>query len=149
MSEATATIDFAPVVERIRKECSNFRAVDFAMSFEAIKERGVPALPCAFVLPSSEKASANKLGSGGVHNQVRFAFQVYTLVKFAGDTLGGKAVDLLKRERDPLHQALLAWSVPGADSPTEFARAGFVAFMNGTLVWYDQFEFDGFYRRVP
>lgn len=142
-------MDYAPVVERIRSECAGYRLVDFSASFEALRDRGLPVLPAAFVLPGKEAGTRNKLGSGGVHNPVRFRFRVYTLVKFAGDAMGGKAVDILEPLRLPLRDALMSWKVPGADSSTEFGEADFVQFQDGILVFYDQFEFDGFYRRVP
>lgn len=144
-------MDYAPAVERIRAQCPGYKLVDFAASFEALRARGMPALPAAFVLHGPERGSPNQLGSGAVHNKVRFRFRVYHLVKYAGDALGGEAMDILEPLRSPLQDALLAWKLPSpnADSPVEFDEADFVQFLNGVLVFYDQFAFDGFYRRVP
>lgn len=144
-------MDYEPVVVRIRAQCPAYKLVDFAASFEALKARGIPPLPAAFLLPGKESGSRNKLGSGGVHNQVRFRFRVYHMVKYAGDVLGGKAVDILEPLRAPLRNALMAWRPPApeADSSIEFGEADFVQFIEGVMVFYDQFEFDGKYRRVP
>jgi hypothetical protein len=154
-------MDLAPAVDRIRTQCPGYRIVDFSATFEALKARGTPALPAGFVLPGKESGSRNSLGSGGVHNLVRFRFRVYTLVKFAGDAFGQKAMDILEPLRAPLRTALMAWRLPlppappagqaiaQPDSSIEFGEADFVQFVDGVLVFYDQFEFDGFYRRVP
>lgn len=152
-------MDYTAVVDRLRQECPAYRLVDFAASFEALKERGLPALPAAFVLPAKESGSRNK-NAGGVHNAVRFRFRVFTMCKFAGDQLGGKALDILAPLRTQVRAALLAWRLPvppdpapgelisKPDSAVEFGEADFVQFADGILVFYDQFEFDGYYRRV-
>lgn len=153
-------MDYASVVDRIRQLCALYRIVDFSATFEAMKARGIPQLPAAFVLPGRESGSRNK-NAGAVHNQVRFRFRVYTFVKYAGDAYGQKAIDLLEPPRKQLRDALLAWRLPvpadpppgesiaKPDSSVEFGEADFVQFVDGILVFYDQFEFDGFYRRVP
>lgn len=141
-------MDYAPIVERIRTEVPAFKLVDFAATFEALRERGLPTLPAAFVLPGQETARPNSL-AGGVHNQVRFRIRVYLFVKFAGDALGGKVQDYLEALRAPLRDALLAWQPPGADGVIEFEAGQPEQLANGILVWRDQFAVDGYYRRVP
>lgn len=140
-------MDLAPVVERIRAEVPAFKVVDFAATFEALRERGLPSLPAAFVMPGPESARPNSLASG-VHNQVRFRVRVYLFVKYAGDALGGRAQDYLEALRVPLREALMAWQPPGADGVVEFAGAGPEQLANGILVWRDEFAFDGYYRRT-
>ena len=141
-------MDYAPIVERIRAQVPAFKLVDFAATFEALRERGLPTLPAAFVLPGQETARANSLASG-VHNQVRLRIRVYLFVKFAGDALGGRANDYLEALRAPLREALMAWQPPGADGVIEFDGGQPEQLANGILVWRDQFAVDGYYRRVP
>lgn len=142
-------MDYAPVVERIRAQVPAFRLVDFAATYEALKERGLPALPAAFVMPGNETSRPNSLGSGGVHNQVRFRIRVYLFTKYAGDALGGKAHDYLEALRAPLRGALMAWQPPGADGVIEFDSGQPEQLANGIFVWRDQFAVDGYYRRIP
>lgn len=143
-------MDYAPIVERIRSEVPAFKIVDYAATFEALRERGLPAMPAAFVLPGNETARPNSL-AGGVDNEVRFRIRVYLFVKFAGDALGGKAQDYLEALRKPLRDALMAWQPPveGVDGVIEFEAAQPEQLANGILVWRDQFAVDGHYRRVP
>lgn len=142
------TADLEPIVERIRTEVPALRIVDFAATFDALRERGLPAMPAAFVLPDNEAAERNKLASG-VHQKVLVGFAVFLYVKHAGDALGGKAKDQVKPLRDPLLEALLAWSPPGADGVIEFRGGRTAALQGGVLVWRDAFAFETFYRRVP
>lgn len=144
-------MDYAPVVVRIREQAPVFKVVDFAATYEALKERGLPALPAAFVMPGPESAKPNVLGTGGVHQQVRFRIRVYLFVKYAGDALGGKVQDYLEVLRRPLRDALLAWQPPGegVDGVIEFDGAQPEQLANGILVWRDQFAVDGYYRRIP
>lgn len=141
-------MDYAPIVERIRTEVPGFKVVDFAATFEALKERGLPAMPAAFVMPGPEVVGPNELSWGAVHQPVRFRIRVYLFVKYAGDSLGGKAQDYLEALRAPLRDALLAWQPPGVDGQIEAAGAAPAQLAGGILVWRDEFAVDGHYRKV-
>jgi hypothetical protein len=153
-------IDLGSVVTRVREQCPSFRLVDFSATFEALKARGLPALPGTFVLPGQETPVANKLGTGAIHNPVRFRFRTYHVAKYAGDAWGAQAKDLLAPLRKEVINALFGWRLPDpaagepgevvvkVDSACEFGGADFVQFLDGALVFYDQFEFNGYYRRV-
>ncbi len=143
-----ATADLAPVVERIRTGTTVFRVVDFAATFEALRARGLPALPASFVMPEAEATAPNKLASG-VSQEVTVRFAVWLFAKYAGDALGGRAIDLLKPLRDPLFEALLAWQPAGADGVVEFAGGRMAQLSDGILVWRDAFAFNTRYRRIP
>lgn len=145
---AVATPDYEPIVTRVRSQVPGFAIVDFAATYDALRDRGVLAMPAGFVLPDAELSSTNKLASG-VHQKVVVRFFVYLFVKFAGDALGSKAKDLVKPLRDPLFEALLAWNPPGADGVIEFAGGRTEQLRDGVLVWRDAFAFETFYRRVP
>lgn len=143
-------MDYSPVIEKIRKDVPDFRLVDFAATFEALRERGLPAMPAVFLLPGNEAAGRNDRSRGAVHQAVRFQFRLYLFVKYAGDALGAAATDYLEALRGPLRAALLGWQPPveGVDGEVEFDGGRPEQLANGILVWRDQFAFDGYYRKV-
>lgn len=143
------TPDYKPIVVRIRTEVPEYRLVDFAINFEALRAKGIAAMPAGYVIPDNEKAGANA-NAGAVSQKIVVGFSVHTFVKFAGDALGDEAIDLLKPLRDPLLEALLAWKpFPEADGVIHFAGAQRQALGGGTLQWRDSFTFEHRYRRAP
>lgn len=141
-------MNLASLITRAREKAPGFRIVDFALTFDAIKERGIPAFPALFVMPQAESATPNSLATGAHHQKTTWAWRAYLYVKSARQNLGEGSSDELGPLRDQLIDAWMGWQPEGADGTVEFAGGRVVGLSGGVLVWQDDFNVTSFYRKV-
>lgn len=131
-------MNLGSIAERIRDQCSLFKLVGGAAAFDRARE-GLTTLPAAFVLPAEESAQPSPFMDGFVQQHVDVAFSVALAVRNLADATGAAALDELQPARDPLFDALLAWTPAGCDQHCEFKSGRLLAFTNGVLWWVDVF----------
>lgn len=136
------------IVKQARDSCENFRIVDYALTLEALKSRGIPALPALFVLPVKETATPNSLATGAHHQQTTWRWRGYLYIKSAKQDLGESLDDELKPHRDKLLDAWLGYQPDGADGTTNFDQGSIVGLESGVLIWADDYYVTSHYRKL-
>lgn len=142
-----AGIDLKVCAQRITETVEGYRKVGAAVDFDTAVRVGVPMDVCAFVLPGPQSPTENDGDVAGVLQEVACVFSVVTAVRNVRDATGEAAMDSLKPFREPLFDALIAWS-PDADvfGPVTYAGGQQIAFANGTLFYQDDFVTSYFIR---
>ena len=136
------------IVYRAKDKCDQFRIVDYAMTLEKLKEKGIPAMPALFVMPVSETATPNNLATAAHHQQTTWRWRGYLYLKSARQDFGKGLSDELKPYRDALLDAWLGWQPSGADGTVNFDRGSIVGLESGVLVWQDDYYVTSHYRRL-
>lgn len=128
------------IIDRLTEEVAELKSVggaaDFTSAAEAIKRK-----PSAFVLPSSERASASSTGTMVTSqlNTVRFAVMI--AVQNLRDSRGETAQADLLPIRTAILTALHGWQ-PEADGefdPIEYGGGRLLQLTDQVLWWQDEF----------
>lgn len=96
------------------------------------------ACPVFFVVPESDSAAPNRMGTRVLDQKLTENFGVIVVVE--GKVRGGDTVDdALKREVDRVTDALLMWTHPEAGSPTEYAGGRLLSTDGYRVAWLVRF----------
>ncbi len=145
MSGMFPQLDVPSWIGRLREKAESFRSIAGAAELAAAEDSTVVA-PACFVYPLREAAEANPYGTG--HSQRVTAYMgVVIAVKNLRDPRGAAAQQDLKRLRQEVFDALIAWAPDADSSPVNCAGARLVRFNNAVLWWQDDFTTQ-FHRRV-
>lgn len=136
------------IVVRARSQAQAYRLVDYALTFDLVKAKGITTLPALIVMPLTDTPQPNRLATGAIHQETVWSWRAFSYVKSARQDLGKGANDELTPVRASLFDAWLGWQPEGASGITEFAGGKVVAISSGVLVWQDDFRCKSFYRRV-
>lgn len=136
------------IVVRARAQATVFRLVDYALTVEALKERGIPTMPACFVMPVSDSPSPNTLATGAHHQKTTWTWRGYIYVKSARQDFGKGVTDELTPLREALRAAWMGWQPTGADGTTNCGPGRIVGLESGVLIWQDDYYVTSYYRRL-
>lgn len=134
-----------PIIDRIRAECPQFKAVKGAAEYETAVTSGSVANPSAFVIYGTERANVNKGGSEAHIQNVRADFGVILAIRnYRVDELGTAQAADLETMRVALRQALVGWTHPSHAAATNISFTGGQnsGLKNGTLWWTERFTYN-------
>jgi hypothetical protein len=141
-------MNLAPIVARAREKAVKFRLVDFALTAELLKARGIPTLPALMVMPLADAPQPNRLATGAIHQATTWTWRAYIYVKSARQDFGGDLADELQPLRESLRDAWHGWQPEGADGVIELGPGRVASLGDGILVWQDDFNVKSYYRKV-
>jgi len=121
----------APIIARLRDQCTGFKFIGGAMDLSESTLQAVN-FPAAFVLPISESDSA--LGT----NTQEQVWAIVTAIK-AVRTAAVDQSSELSSLREQIKAALLAWRSDTQTSPTVFSGGQLESVEAGALIWIDQY----------
>lgn len=104
--------------------------------------------PCAFVVPSADRAGSNTAGTGVVRQRVTYQFSVITGFVIEGDEEA--ALDEIDRiARQAVGEALIGWQPPDAQTPIVYVGGRMVSYDidNRRVFWGGDYAAD-YYERV-
>lgn len=120
-----------PVIDQLAG--LGFRTIDGVAGLADV-ENSLKALPAAFVAPSDEAASANRLAAGAIDQRVVASFSVI-IVLAASARLAGKASEDLHETALAVTNALAGWTHPDMSAPTEYRRGRLLSLRPGQIWW--------------
>lgn len=107
------------IIARLEAKVTDIKSVGGALAFTTLKDGAVKRSPAAFVLPGNERASENRLSTGGIRQKVSVRFKVLLAFQRPGAS-GGKSIDDFEAIRKSLHGALIGWRSDGMQKPVTY-----------------------------
>lgn len=135
---AIALFDASLIIARLQAQVSALKlvagAADLAAASEAVKQ-----LPCAFVLPLSERTGRSSTGTMIVsqHNESRFG--VVIAAQNLRDPRGQQAQVDVRTLRAACMTALLGWTPDANSDPCEYGGGRLLELDNLVLWWQDEY----------
>jgi len=124
-----------PIVDRLIER--KLRNVSGLLEWAGLTE-APRAAPAFFVVPESDIAAPNAMGTLVVDQKLTENFGVIVVVE--GKARGGDIVDdALKEQVDLVMDALLMWRHPEASKPTEYAGGRLVSAEGYRVAWLVRF----------
>ena len=114
-------LDLDPFIDRIRAT-GHFKTVEGVLAVADIRKEHLLALPAAFVLPESESATTNQIGTGAFEQIVTTMVGVVIVVGADG-ARKGTGGSTLHRAENCVGPALVAARIDGLARPVEYADA--------------------------
>lgn len=143
-------LSFAPVLERLRTQCSLFKDIGFAVNqAEAIDD--TKRMPALYLLPATLRATAQKASSGIHIQQVTEQFDLVYFLNVTGAITGTAA--RAKKQEDETQQytaqvwsAIVGWTWSPTITPITVV-SGQLALLDSTrMIFSERFEVSSEYR---
>lgn len=141
-------MNLEPILTRAREAATAFRLVDYALTFDLVKARGITTLPAMIMMPLGDAPKKNTLSTGAIDQATTWSWRAFIYVKSARQDLGKGANDELHPLRQSLRDAWHGWKPEGADGVIELGPGKVVGINDGVLVWQDDFSVTSRYRRT-
>ncbi|MFY9350106.1 MAG: hypothetical protein WBL20_10285 [Sphingobium sp.] len=124
-----------PIVDRLGE--AGLRHVSGLLEWASLTE-APRAVPAFFVVPESDTAGPNKMGTQVLDQRVAEQFGVIVVVeaRARGDNM---VDDGLQKQVDRVVDALLLWRHPEADSPTEYGGGRLLSADGYRVAWLIRF----------
>jgi hypothetical protein len=134
-----------PIIQRL--EPIGLRLIEGAVEFAGLN--APPSrLPAAYVVPQSEEAAANRLGTYAIDQRVTETIAVVLVLDAARRGGGGAVSEELEDWSDRIRDRLLGWQHPDAAIGFEYAGGQLLSADGTTLAWALRFKSVRHIRKV-
>lgn len=143
-------LDFSPVVQRLRAQCSLFRDIDFASNQpEAIED--IKRMPALYLLPANWRAASQRASTGIHIQQVVEQFDLLYFINVTGAMKGtaarsAKLQDTVNAHTSAVWQAIVGWTWDTAYAPISAVSGQLVQLDATRMIFSERFETSGQYR---
>ena len=135
----------APIIERL--EPVGLRLVEGAVEFAGLSSAPT-RLPAAYVVPQSDDAAPNRLGTYAIDQRVTATIAVVLVLDAARRGGGGAVSDELEDWSERIRDRLIGWKHPDADTGFEYAGGQLLSADGTALAWALRFKSARHVRKV-
>ncbi len=135
---AITLLDHQLIIDRVEAEVSKLKSVAGTAGLAAAAE-SLKKAPAAFVLPVSDRASANSIGTMVTRQNNTTRFGVIVAVQNLRDPRGEKAQADLLVLRQEILTTLHGWQPAAEFGPIEYGGGRVLQLTDQVLWWQDEF----------